>query len=89
MRKVIPFVALMKKVHFIFDINLTNPEVFGRVFEDKQSWISAVESNKLSPRKKIISLLSIIVFEYLYKVKLLGYAALIQNNTQWKFLLIQ
>ena len=55
MREVITFIALMKEVYFIFDINLTKPEVFCKLFEYNQSCIYFAESNKLSPIKKHIS----------------------------------
>ena len=56
MRKVIPFMALTKEVFFIFYIHLPNPKIFCKVFEEKQSCISVVESNKLSPITKHISI---------------------------------
>ena len=40
MRNVIMFMDLMKEISFILDINIPNPEVFCKVFEDKQSCIS-------------------------------------------------
>ena len=46
--------AFMKKVSFIFDIHLPNPELFCIVFEDNQSFISGAKSNKLLPRTKNI-----------------------------------
>ena len=52
MRKLIPFIALMKEASFIFNIYLPNPEVFSKSFEDDQSCIAVVESRKFSPRKK-------------------------------------
>ena len=36
----------------MFYINLLNPEVFCKVFEDNKSFIAVVDSNKLSPRTK-------------------------------------
>ena len=56
MRKVIPFMALMKEVSFIFDIHLPKSEVFCKVFEDSQSCISVVESKTFSPRTKYIAI---------------------------------
>ena len=84
MRKVIPFMELMKEVSFVFDINLPKPEVLCKVFEDNQSCISVSKSNKFSPRKNI-SLLSIIITKSLYKRILLGYDKLIQENKQQTF----
>ena len=54
MRKAIPSMGLMRKVSFISDINLTNPEVFCKVFEDNQSCIAIADCNKFPPRKKHI-----------------------------------
>ena len=62
MRKVIAYMWLMKKVYLIFDIYLPNPEAFCKLFEDNQSFISVVESNKFLPKTKI-SLLIIIASE--------------------------
>ena len=56
MHEVIPFMALMTEVSFIFDINVPNSEVFCRVFKDNQSCISVAESNKFSPRTKNIAI---------------------------------
>ena len=84
MRKGIPFMALMKEVYFIFDINLLKPEFFCKVFEVNQSCINVVESNKSSPRTKI-SLLSIIISEASHKRRLFGYVILIHENKQQKF----
>ena len=56
MRKIITFLALMKEVYFIFDIHFSNPEVFCKVFEDKQIVIAVTESNKFSPRTKHIAI---------------------------------
>ena len=56
MLKVIPFMALMKALSFIFNIHLPKPEFFYWVFKDNKSYISIVESNKLSPRNKYIAI---------------------------------
>ena len=56
MREVIPFVALIKEVSFIFDIHLPNPEVFCKVFEENKSSIAVAGSNKCSPRTKHINI---------------------------------
>ena len=56
MRKVIPFIALMEEVSFIFYLHLSNPEVFCKVFEVNQSCIAVAESNKISPRTKLIAI---------------------------------
>ena len=42
----IPFMALIKEVSFISDIHPPNPEVFCKVFEDKQSCIDIAKSNR-------------------------------------------
>ena len=52
MHKVTLFMTLMKKVYFILNIHLPNPEVFGEVFEKNYRFIDAAEFNKLSRRKK-------------------------------------
>ena len=49
MCNVIPFMVIMKKTSFVFDIHLPNPEFFCKVFEDNQSCIAVAESNKPSP----------------------------------------
>ena len=56
MRHIIPFMALMKEVSFIFDIHLPKPEVFCRVFKDNQSGIYVAKSNKFSPITKHITI---------------------------------
>ena len=56
MHEVMPFMWFMKDVSFIFNINLPNPEVLCKLFEYNQSCISVAKSNKLSPRKKNISI---------------------------------
>ena len=56
MRKVIHCTALIKEVYFIFDIHLTKPEVFCKLFEENQSCISVSESNEFSPRTKHIAI---------------------------------
>ena len=43
MREAIPFIALIKEVYFIFDINFPNQEVFSKLFENK-SCIAVAES---------------------------------------------
>ena len=86
MRGVIPSMAPMKKVSFIFDIHIPKPEVFCTVFEDNQSFISVAESIFFH-REQNILLLSIIISEALQKRKLFGYVTLIQENKQQKFLL--
>ena len=56
MHEVITFMAMMKELSFIFYIHLPKPEVFCKSFEDNQSFISAAESNKFSPRTKNIAI---------------------------------
>ena len=56
MRKVIPFMAFMKEVPFIFNIHLPKLKVFYRVFKDKKSCIAIAESNRISPRTKDIAI---------------------------------
>ena len=85
-RKKKPFMAFLKEVYFIFDIHLPKPEVFCKLFEDTQVYISVSDSNIFSPRTKI-SLLSILCYEVLYKRRLFGYAILIHENKKRKFLL--
>ena len=55
-REVIPFMAMIKEVSFIFNIHLPKPEVFCKVLEDNKSCIAVTESNKLSPRTKHITI---------------------------------
>ena len=45
MIKVINFMVLAKEISFIFDIHLPIKEVFCKVSEDNQSYISVAESN--------------------------------------------
>ena len=56
MRGVIPFMELMNEAYFILYIHLQKPEVFCKVFEDNQGFISAAECNKLSSRTKHIAI---------------------------------
>ena len=79
MRKLIPFMALMKEVYFILDIHLPKSEVFFKLSEDNKHCIYVAESNKLSPRRKIL-LSSIIIYEASYKIRLFGYSILIHKN---------
>ena len=46
----------MKEVSFIFDIHIPKPEVFCKVYKDKQSYIAVAESNKFSTGAKHISI---------------------------------
>ena len=55
MRKVKPFIALMKEVSLIFYIDLPRPEVFCKVFKDNQSCIAVKKSINFSPRIKYIA----------------------------------
>ena len=55
-RKLIPFMALLKEIPFIFDIHIPNTEVFLKVFKDNQICIAVVESNKISLRTKHITI---------------------------------
>ena len=43
---VIHFMALMKELSSIFDINLPKPEVFCKIFEDNQICIAVKESTR-------------------------------------------
>ena len=52
MRKVIPFMELMKETSFIVDIHIPKPEVFCKLFEYNQSCIDVVESKKSRQEKK-------------------------------------
>ena len=56
MREIIPFIAFMKEVYFIFNINISNPEVFCKVFEDNKTCLAVAESYKFSPRTKHITI---------------------------------
>ena len=47
-RKVIPFIAFIKEISFIFDIHLPKLEVFCRVFKYNQGCISVTDYQKLS-----------------------------------------
>ena len=84
MCKVIPFMGFMKEVSFIFDIHLPNTEVFCNVFEDN-NFLFPSHSLTNSLQERNISPLSIIVFEALYKRRLLGYDMLIKESKQRKF----
>ena len=84
MRKLIPFMALMKEVYFILDIHLTNLEVFSKVFKDNQSFIVVVESTKFSPRTKHIAI-KYCHFRSLKKRRLFGSVILIHKNRQRTF----
>ena len=79
MRNVIPFVALIREVSFIFDIYLPNPEVFSKVSKNNQSFISVAESNCFLPITKHISNKHH-QFQRLSQKKLLGYVTLIQEK---------
>ena len=74
----------MKEVSFILDVHLPKLEVFCKWFEDNQSFIYVVESNKFSPRTNI-SLLSITISKDLYKRRSLGYTTLIHEYKQRTF----
>ena len=54
MREVIPFMALMKEVYYIFDIHLPKLDVFCKLFLYNQSYIYVAYYNKLSPGTKHI-----------------------------------
>ena len=54
MCEVIPFVAFMKELSFIFDVHLPNPEFFFKVFEDNLSFIAVAEYNNVSTRKNTL-----------------------------------
>ena len=56
MHNIIPSMALIKEVSFIFDVHIPKPEVFCKFFEDHQICISMAESNKLSPKTKHIAI---------------------------------
>ena len=81
MRKVINFMSLMKESSFFLDIHFPNPEVFCKVFKDNQSCIAVSKSKIIT---KTISLLSIIVYRDLYKIRLFGYALLLKEKKQQK-----
>ena len=81
MQEVIPFIALMKEVYFIFDLHIPKLETFCEVFKDNQSCIDVADSKKF-PQGKNISPLSIIIYKALYKRRLFRYAKLIQENKQ-------
>ena len=52
----------------MFDIYITEPEVFCKVFEYNQNFIGVVESKYYHHEQNIL-LLSIIISEALYKIK--------------------
>ena len=70
-RELIPFMALMKEVSFIFDIHISNSEVFCKVFEDNQIYIAVVESKPFSSRTKHIA------------IKYHHFQSFTQNNMIW------
>ena len=49
---VIHFMALMKELSSIFDINLPKPEVFCKIFEDNQICIAVKEFTRILTRTK-------------------------------------
>ena len=55
MQKVIPFMASMKEVSYIFDIHIPKPELFCKVLVENESCITVAEPNKFSPRTKHIA----------------------------------
>ena len=71
MHEVINFMALMKKIYFIFDIHLPKPEFFCKVFKDNKICIYVAESNRLSPITKNIA------------IKYLNFQILVQNKIIW------
>ena len=54
-RKVIPVMALIKELSFIFYIHIPRPELFSKVFEYNKICIDVAESNKFSPITKHIA----------------------------------
>ena len=56
MHGVIPFMFLMKEISFIFNIHLPLPDIYWKVFEDNQSYISVRQSNNFSLRTKHIAI---------------------------------
>ena len=80
MRDAIPFTTMIKEVPFIFDNFLPNLEVFCKVFEYNQGFISVEESNISILSTKILPL-SIIIYKVLNKRKLFGYVTLVPKKT--------
>ena len=80
MFEAIPFMTLMKELSFIFDIHLPKTEVSCKLFEYNQGFIAVAESNKFSPRKKL--LLSNIISEALYKIILFVYVIYTREHTE-------
>ena len=56
MQEVIPFIALMEELYFIFDLHIPKLETFCEVFKDNQSCIDVADSNKLPPKTKYITI---------------------------------
>ena len=79
MREVIPFIALMKEVSFIFDIHLPNQEVFVK-YSRTIKFVLLSRSPPNSHQKQKLLLLSTIISKDLHKRRLFGYSILIHNN---------
>ena len=84
MREVIPFMALMKEVYFIFDIHLPKPEVIVKYSNTiKVVFMSRGLTNY--HQEQIISLLSIIISRDSYKRRLCRYDILVHDTKKWTF----
>ena len=84
MRKVIPCVALMKEVCFIFDIHLQSQKSFVN-YSNTIKILLLLRSLKNHPQSQNISLLSIIIYKSAYKIRLFGYVILIHENKHQSF----
>ena len=84
MSEVIPFMVLMKELFFIFYTNLPKSELFCKVFEYNQSFISVAEYKNCHQKQNIL-LLSIIIYKAAYRIRLFIYVILIRDNKNWKF----
>ena len=56
LRKVIPLMTLMKKLHTIFPVHINKPNFFCKVHEDNQSKIRMATSDRFTPQTKHIAL---------------------------------
>ena len=68
---------LMKEILFILDINLPNPEVFCKLFEEIQRCIVVSELKILSPWKKHITI-KYNYLQILYIIKIFWYVILMR-----------
>ena len=81
MCEVIPFMALMKEVYYIFDMHLPNPEVFLKYSKTIKVVFLSWSLNSSHQEEKIL-LLCIIIYKASYKNIYFGYIILINPNKQ-------